>query len=281
MTMNLSCFKCLLYVVVMAMSVPSWAQKLVEATPDKNNQKVIKRYNRYHHPQRYSSGRSIGYTAVFGVKKNSVMSTADVEVNVVKRWVQDAAIDDMDNRLYFIEIKNKTDETIYIDKGNCYRIYNDSTRYCYFVPERDDTSSCQRIIAIPPHAKKNLSEYHAVLIKNGPYPELKIIDYPEDFNWDAKSAGVCEGLLQDLEVRSFTEDKSPYYRSFLITYSKEADFSTYSHLTIHFYMRQLIGAYYPELYKDIDIFDRLGGDEYTITNCEYGYGGVNRFRRIE
>jgi hypothetical protein len=46
-------------------------------------------------------------------------------------------------------------------------------------------------------------------------------------------------------------------------------------------MRQLIGCFYPELYRDNDIFDRFGGDQYTITNCEYGYGGVNRFRRYE
>lgn len=272
-------FRSLLFAMVMAMAAPSCAQELVEAVPDKNNQKVIKRYNSYQHPHMPSSGRPLGYTAVFGVKKNSVMSTADVEVNVVKRWVQDTAVNDMENRLYFIEIRNKTDKTIYIDKGNCYRIYHDSTRYCYFDPERDDTISNRRIIAIPPHAKRNLSDYHAVLNKKGPYPELKIIDYPEEFNWDAKTAGVHEGLLREFEVRLYSEDHSPYYRSFLITYSKDADFSTYSHLTIHFYMRQLIGAYFPELYRDKDIFDRFGGDEYTITNCAYGYGGVNRFRR--
>jgi len=276
--MKISCFRSLLFVMVMTMSVPSCAQMLVDVTPDKNNQKVIKRYNRYHHPQRQLAGQPLGYTAVFGVKKNSIMSTVDIEVNVVKRWVLDAAINDMENRFYFIEIKNKTDKTIYIDKGHCYRINNDSTRYCYFDSERNDTCSSKRIIVIPPHSKKNLSDYHAVLTKNGKYQELKIIDYPEDFDWDARSAGVCEGFLQEYEVRTFAEDNSPYYRSFLITYSKEADFSTYSCLTINFYMRQLIGAYYPELYKENNIFDRLGGDEYTITNCEYGYGGVNRLR---
>ena len=67
----------------------------------------------------------------------------------------------------------------------------------------------------------------------------------------------------------------------MIAYSKDEDFSTYSLLTINFYMRQLIGCYYPELYRDNDIFDMLGGDQYTITNCEYGYGGVNRFRLNE
>lgn len=270
-------------IILMLLPMISQAQQLLDARPDKNNQKVIKRYNYYSHrgASPSSTGRAIGYTAVFGVKRNSIMSTEDVEVNVVKRWVQDAAVDDMENRLYFVEIKNKTNKPLYIDKSHCYRIYHDGRKYCYYDPERDDTSLVQRVIVIPPHSKKNLSDYRAILTKKGPFPELKIIDYPEDFHWDAKVAGICEGFLSDYEVRSFTEDNSPYYRSFEITYSKDADFSTYSLLTINFYMRQLIGCFYPELYRENDIFDRLGANQYTITNCEYGYGGVNRFRRTE
>ena len=277
------CLKSILFLMVMTMSAAMYAQTMVFAAPDKNNQKVVKRYNCYSHRGYYSvqSARAVGFTAVFGVKKNSIMSTDDAEVNVVKRWVQDAAVDDMENRMYFVEIKNKSDQTLYIDKSHCYRVYHNGKKYCYYDPERDDTSQIHRIIAIPPHGKKNLSDYRATLIKKKKYSELKIIDYPEDFHWDAKVAGVCEGFLGDYEVRLFTEDKSPYYRTFVIAYSKDEDFSTYSLLTINFYMRQLIGGYFPELYRDNDIFDRLGADQYTITNCEYGYGGVNRFRRFE
>ena len=269
--------------MAMTLSSALYAQTMIFAAPDKNNQKVVKRYNCYSHKWGYPhmSGRAIGYTAVFGVRTNSIMSTDDVVVNVVKRWVQDAAINDMENRMYFVEIKNKSDKTIYIDKSHCYRVYQSGKKYCYYDPERDDTSHINRVIAIPPHSKKNLSDYRAILTKKKQYSELKIIDYPEDFNWDARVAGICEGYLGDYEVRLFTEDNSPYYRSFVITYSKDEDFSTYSLLTINFYMRQLIGCYFPELYRDNDIFDRLGGDQYTITNCEYGYGGVNRFRRFE
>ena len=73
----------------------------------------------------------------------------------------------------------------------------------------------------------------------------------------------------------------PYYRSFQIAYSKDEDFSTYTLLPINFYMRQLIGGFYPELYQKDRFFERLGGDQYTITNCEYGYGGIDRYRKIE
>ena len=274
-------YRILMSVMAIILSMPIYAQELIDAVPDKNNQKVIKRYNRYQHRARFISDQPIGFTAIFGVRTNSIMSTEDIEVNVVKRWVQDAALDDNELRLYFVEITNKTDRPLYIDKSRCYRFYNDGSKYCYYDPNRDDTCTAQRVIAIPPHSKKNLSDYNAVMMKSGNISELKIIDYPEDFNWDAKAAGIYEGFIQTYDVRTFPEDKSPYYRSFLITYSKDEDFTTYSLLPINFYMRQLIGGFYPELYQSEHFFERLGGDQYTITNCEYGYGGVNRLRKTD
>lgn len=274
----------LIFVMMLTMPMSSYAQdsqKIVPAVPDNNNQKVIKRYNRYRHKHGDYAAARPGYTAVFGVMKNSVMSTEDVEVNIVKEWVQDAFYSDMMDRMYFVEIKNKTDQTIYIDKSLCFRIYHNGDRYCYFDPKRDNPDLSQRMIAIPPHSQRNLSEYKVEKVKEGNSSYLKIIDYPEEFKWDSKSAGITEGFIQESEVRSFTEDQSPYHRSFVIAYSKAEDFSTYSLLTINCYMRQLIGNYYPELYSGVfDEFKRFGADKYTITNCEYGYGGVGQPRKI-
>lgn len=273
-------FKILMLIVAMAVAGPSYAKKLVFLAPNDNNQKVIKRYNRYKHRPRYMGGFAMGYTAVFGVRSNSVMSTDEVEVNVVKRWVQDAAVNDQDNRLFFIEIKNKTADTIYIDKGYCFRIYNNGSRHRYYDINSEPADSAKRFIAIPPHAKRNLSDYKAKLIDRGKYKELKIMDYPEEFDWNAKSAGVHKGRLNGGEVVSFSEEHSPYYRSFLISYSKDKDFSEYSYLIANFYMRQLIGSFYPELYKGNfgSDFDLIGGDKYTITSCEW-VGDIDRYRR--
>ena len=276
--MRKSYYRILMFIMTIILSMSLYAQEMINAVPDQNNQKVIRRYNRYRHRPWYSTSPAFGYTAVFGVKSNSIMSTEDIEVNVVKRWVQDAAIDDNEHRLYFVEITNKTDQPLYIDKSHCFRIYHDGSRFCYFDPNRDDTCTAQRIITIPPHSKKNLSDYSTVLIKKDKVSELKIIDFPEEFNWDAMKAGVCEGFLSEYEVRTFSEDHSPYYRSLLISYSKDKDFSTYSILPINFYIRQLIGNFLPELYQSDHFFEKLGADQYTITNCEFGYGGVNRYR---
>ena len=300
MIMREYCYKILTLVMVATMSISSYAQntvtehdsttsltkkhsEMIMAIPDKDNVKVIKRYNRYsHHPLSISNSpySSVGYTAVFGVRENSIMSTDDVEVNFVKKWVPDPIYNDMDNRMYFVEIHNKTDQTIYIDKASCYRIYNKGAKHCYFTPNKNNKNSAERIMAIPPHAKKNLCEYDAVLTnsKSGNFQELKIKDYPEDFHWDSRSAGIYKGFLQKFEVRTYSEDNSPYYRTYIITYSKDKDFSTYTLLPINFYMRQLIGNYYPELYQENDIFERLGGDKYTITNAEYAYDYLKKRR---
>ncbi len=299
MIMREYCHKIFVLVMAIAMSMPSCAQstitendsatlsplkplKMIMAMPDKNNTKVIKRYNRYRHrsPSIFTTRpMASGYTAVFGVKKNSIMSTDDIEVNFVKKWMQDPVYSDMDNRMYFVEIHNKTDQTIYIDKANCFRVYHNGARYRYHSTNENDTISTPRIIAIPPHAKKNLCEYDVVVTEkeNTYYPKLKVNDYPEDFHWDARTAGINQGYLRMFEVKSFSEDNSPYYRTYLITYSKESDFSTYTLLPINFYMRQLIGYYYPELYKGVlGDFERLGGDEYTITNAELAFDYIKK-----
>ena len=278
--MKMYCFKILLLMMAMVVSLPSHAKKLVFLAPDNNNQKVIKRYNRYKHRHNSLPTRSQGYTAIFGVRTNSVMSTDEAEVNVVKKWVPDVAVNDQDNCLFFVEIKNKTDDTIYVDKGYCFRIYNNGRRYRYYDPNIELPDSAKRYIAIPPHSKRNLSDYKAVLVDKGKYKELKIIDYPEEFDWTAQSAGVYKGYLHEDEVRTFTEDNSPYYRSFLISYSKDKTFSEYSYMIINFYMRQLIGSFYPELYKGTfgSDFSRIGGDKYTITSCEW-VGEHDPFRR--
>ena len=254
--------------ISMAQSRP---MTMVFMPPDKNNEKIIKRYNRYHYRPNslYEMTGPFGsnsFTAIFGVNSNSIMSNDDVEVNVLKKWVDNPIYNDKEERYYFIEIKNKTNQTIYIDKGYSFRIYNNSFKMPYYdVSLQSDSCSGKRYITIPPHAKRHLTDYLWEK-RNSNYAE--ITEYPEDFEWSPLAARVHKGFLRYEEARRFTEANSPYHRSFLITYSKDEDFSTYSMLMINFYLRELIGIYYPELYKD-DFSDRrlYGADEYTITNC--------------
>ena len=249
------------------------SEKMVYVGPDKKNQKVIDRYNRCHY--RASLGQTLyrrkskDFTAIFGVKPNSLMSNDDIEINFLKKWVDNPIYNDKEDRVYFVQIKNKTSDTIYIDRSRCFRTDSDGSKYCYYDSTKcADALSVQRMIAIPPHSKRNLTDYRWVKRKESNYVE--IVEYPEEFLWNLDAAGMYEGYVCYEEVKTFTENNSPYYRSFLIPYSKQADFATYSLATIHFYIREIIGWRYPESIKEnirIVSESRLTGeDKYSITS---------------
>jgi len=247
-------------------------QKLAYVRPDKHNEKVIKRYNRCHlraeleQPYVKVGIKSKDLTAIFGVRANSLMSNDDIEINFLKKRIQNPIYNDKEDRVFFVVIKNKTDQTIYIDRSHCFRIDSDGTKYCYFDPNnRVDRESRERMIAIPPHGKRNLTDYRWVKNKTGNFVE--IIEYPEEFLWSTAVAQMYEGYVHYGEAKRFTEEDSPYYRSFLISYSKEEDFSTYSLAMVNFYMKEIIGLYYPENYDyDVTTCVLTGDDEYSITS---------------
>lgn len=247
-------------------------QKLDYVRPDKYNEKVIKRYNRCHfraaleQPFVKCGIKSKDLTAIFGVRTNSLMSNDDIEINFLKKRIQNPIYNDKEDRVFFVVIKNKTNQTIYIDRSHCFRIDSDGSKYCYFDPEnRVDRESRQRMIAIPPHGKKNLTDFRWVKNKTGAFVE--IIEYPEEFLWSTDAAKMYEGYVHYGESKLFTEEDSPFYRSFLISYSKQEDFSTYSLAMVNFYMKEVIGMYYPENYE-YDAVNCLltGDDEYSITS---------------
>lgn len=66
----------------------------VNAEPDKYNQKVISRYNRCNKSPNLYPEKELAkdFTAIFWVNENSVMSTTDIEVNILKKRI--------DNPLY-------------------------------------------------------------------------------------------------------------------------------------------------------------------------------------
>lgn len=249
------------------------SQKLVYIGPDKYNQKVIKRYNRCHYNVNLhqisvvNSLKSKHLTAIFGVRTNSLMSNDDIEINFLKKRIQNPIYNDKEDRVYFVVIRNKTDQTIYIDRSHCFRIDSDGSKYCYFDPNNKvDKESRKKMIAIPPHAKKNLTDYRWEKSKKGNY--IEIIEYPEEFLWNTDAAKMYEGYVNFGEAKRFTEEDSPYYRSFLIAYSKQEDFATYSLAMINFYMKEVVGLYYPENYEynSIQNFYIKGDDRYSITS---------------
>ena len=253
--------------VAMAQSA---TRKETTVEPDNRNQKIISRYNKCHKSvYMYPDERlSKDFTAIFWVDENSVMSTPDVEVTIVKKRIDNAIYDDKEDRVYFVQIKNKTDQPLYIDRGSSYRIDSDGTRYCYYDPHNPvDSLHKERVLTIPPRTTKNLTDYR--WIKNPQSNLVEIVEYPEEFIWNLKAVGISVGYVHNGESRLFTEKTTPFRRTFQICYSKESDFSTYSLAQINCYIREIIGCYYPENYQYDKMQSRLlveGVDEYSITS---------------
>lgn len=111
----------------------SVGQGLVKKTADANNENIIKRHNVIHpnfDGKTASSKACTDCTVKFGIKSSSIVSNEDIEIEFVRKLA--TGYDYSDELLYFISIKNKTDKVLYIDKGNCFRVYNDGYSYCYF-----------------------------------------------------------------------------------------------------------------------------------------------------
>ena len=245
-------------------------RKMVTVEPDEHNQKIIARYNRCRkNPNMYPrTPFSKDFTAIFWVAENSMMSNQDVEISIVKERIDNALYDDKEDRVYFVQIKNKTDYPIYIDRGCCFRIDSDSTRYYYYDPHNPvDSIYRERMVTIPPHEQKNLTDYR--WIRNPQSNVVEIVEYPEEFLWNMDAVGISWGYLYIDESRLFTEKNSPFSRTFEICYSKEPDFSTYSLAQIICYIKEIIGCYYPENYR-YDLLKNhyiiVGDDKYSITS---------------
>lgn len=238
---------------------------LVQTSPDEKNDEVIQRYNRYwFYPVGYGSHGSYYYTMLFGVKKNSVMSNQDVEMRVYKKWITNPMVTDEDLRVYFIEIINKSDKPIYIDRQHCYKIDSHlGTTTTYYDSKK--ASKVERFLVIKPHKKANLSDY-PYEIKKGGY--LDYVEQPEDFSVIGHKIGVEPEYLRVGQRKEFSEEEALCTKEFVITYSKDKDFTTYSQLNANFYLRQIVAEWFDETDKrrSVEYEDYRGLDEYTITS---------------
>ncbi|MBR2229761.1 MAG: hypothetical protein IJ886_05775 [Prevotella sp.] len=98
------------------------------------------------------------------------------------------------------------------------------------------TYSMERIKAIPPHAKANLTEYKDVKIKRGEY---KTISDGEEWSVNGQN---MRGEVKKDGHKFYNEENTPYTKKYIVTYSTSQDFSTYSMLYAKVYARCIVGS---------------------------------------
>ena len=103
------------------------AYGLIEKTADNSNITIIAQHNRtYQIKNDKEKQKSLAkYCLIFfGAKSSSIMSNEDIEMKFVRRIISTPYLLWSVCPKYCISIRNKTDRTVYIDKGNCFRLYN-------------------------------------------------------------------------------------------------------------------------------------------------------------
>ena len=273
------------------------SQGLIKKTAAANNADIIAKHNVIH-PNlsgKPESGKAAkGCTIKFGVASSSIMSNDDAEISFIRRVA--TGYDYNDELWYFINIKNKTDKVMYVDRGNCFKVFNDGYAECYYDASKQTTVNqgggsggsvnlgsvagvlgiggmvgqlaggvnvgggtsssistsyaTQRIIAIPPHGSKYLTEY--VWIGEG--KRRTCVESPEKFSFgwwgsehDRKGTefnsitdlGLRRGDIRQRQTKTFGENDLPWKRDFYITYSLDDNFNSYSVLTAKFYIQEM------------------------------------------
>ncbi len=231
---------------------------LVERKVNNNNAELIARYNKRHDgftdKKPTDKVEEHGW-AILGITKESVLSNEDIEVEL--RIIKDKYGDyyGFGGAIYGycsffnVFIWNKTNRTVYVDLGNTFKIYNSGNTKAYY-------DGSQRILAIPPLGKVCLPPHYEIdgkkIIKF--YDNIEIC-YPQK----------TKGVMKKFAVTDFTENETLWKNQFMITYSTDLSFKTYSILKFSLYLRQLIGGRiakswdYKKCTQKIHLFD-----EYTL-----------------
>lgn len=311
---------------------PSFVKK--EAASD--NAEIISKYNRDYYPTEYlkkKSGKAKKYMLIFWASPESIMSNEDVEVTLVRH---DYLINfeeggplagigggSYEHVNYTLNIRNKTDKTIYVDKGNCFRIENDGTSYCYGSQDQmtigkgdingssislggvsgqiaggfsiggaksnsvSTTYSQQRVIAIAPHANRNLTE-ERIIDLNEKGTKRQVVEKAETFDFELLNSSnihywninislgeanppkfkLYSGIVEKGKVLTYDEQDSPYSREYLLTYSTDENFKTYSTISQKWFLREIIGA---------GKYHWMSGNaNWRINNAKY-IEGLNRY----
>lgn len=248
--------------------------KYVQRSPSEMNMKLIESYNkRYHIGKKYKlSKKSVnsGLTT-WGIAPSSVISNEDIEIEFEDRS------DDFNFLQYTIIIKNRTNHTIYIDRGNSYRVSRDEN-FCYYNSGTQVVTSHgsgagmsvnlggiasavgvggilgtiahginvgggasntsgmtigqQRFLVLPPQGRAALAQ--AKEIKGNQLERNeRFVNSMEELN-----PPIHKG-----EVLNYNEDDSPYYIDYLITYSDNQNFTTYSVLNTRLYLKPIFGTH--------------------------------------
>ena len=109
----------------------------------------------------------------------------------------------------------------------------------------------ERFLTIPPQGVSYVSVYKAAEIKGGLLSSTKYepLTLGEWFNYGIPYSIFKRGLVKKGEVYTYNENNSPYKRDYIITYSDDSNFNSYSKVKFTVFLHQIIGNYVSFTYR--------------------------------
>ena len=262
-----------------------------------DNAQLVDAYNKNHSgygDKKEISSKAGCAVAIMGVTTGSVLANEDVTVEILK----------CDGTLqYNIFVRNNSDKIIYLDLEKSFRVYDDGTfkPYCSGKQIRQTKNNNSKISISTKKASSSLQyTYRNKRSSNGAFisiedrtqtteivRELKILAIPpmgkvalpphvslgeqdeiiKEYDAFPVTLSAAQYSLNSWQVANVDEQLTPYKNTFIITYSPNKNFDTYSTVNFGLYLRQLIG-----LGTKISCFDETlihGYDSYTVCGEVY------------
>lgn len=216
-----------------------------------------------------SNKKSNSFFPIMAFTDSSVISTKELLITIAPNPVEYYEGGWKVKLGYAIQILNKTDAPIYIDRALCFRRYNDFDTKSYFdnktytvtlgnssgigvgigvgsvgigvggssLSSNTENFGVERFLVIGPKAKANLVDYHYIRLSETK-AKFKTVSDIEYWGFNLTST---EHINQGA-VKTYTEANTPYSNKYFITYSTDSQFS--NNLTVNFelYAKYLVGA---------------------------------------
>lgn len=265
--------------------------KFLEPVPDIDNSDLIRLPNIECSNQFKTKNKSAKYgVPVMWISENSIVSTKDLSMRIVGVFTGAHV-------RYYIELTNKADRNIYIDKANSFKISNDGVASSFYDNRIINTSKSSGVgvsiglgsvtgalgiggilgtlasgISVGVGSSKGTSTTYSdeqviIIPPHGKkyLNEISMHSDAESYMFDVKTIGLRDG-----EFREYSNETSPYKISYQIIYSLSPDFNNYSAIYSELYARYMIGKSvrasfwksYPndhEMFENVkDMFDAYG-----------------------
>ncbi|MBQ7042602.1 MAG: hypothetical protein IJN66_07855 [Muribaculaceae bacterium] len=170
---------------------------------------------------------------------------------------------------YTILLVNKTDNPIYIDRASCFRRFNNAETKSYFDNKQTTVShgnsvgggiglsigvigvglgnssssshsesySVDRFLAIGPRSRANLIDYKYIRLSETK-AKFKTVSDIEYWGFDLNS----ESDINQGEVKTYSEQNTPYSNRYYITYSTDQEFKNCYTIEFELYAKYIVGA---------------------------------------